>query len=305
MGTNGCHAGKPVYPDGAIVMSMTPDLLVSAKELAELIAEDKALVFDCRFDLLHPEQGRHSWLSAHIPGAVYAHLDDNLSGRITAQSGRHPLPLPRSFAAFLARSGWTRGRRVIAYDAQGGALAARLWWLMKYFGLGGASLLDGGIGAWMASGLMMESGEVRTRRQELPDVLPQAEMTLTTQDVVSGLQDKVITLVDVRAESRFQGEAEPIDSLAGHIPGALNYPMQNNLAEGYRFKSENELKSQFRPVTGKQDPSRVVSMCGSGVTACQNIFAMELAGLTGSRLYVGSWSEWIRDPLRPAVQGAR
>jgi len=286
-------------------MSMTPDLLISAHELYELIGEDKALVFDCRFDLFHPDRGRHSWLAAHIPGAVYTHLDDNLSGRITAQSGRHPLPLPRSFAAFLARSGWTEGRRVIAYDAQGGALAARLWWLMRYFGLGGASLLDGGIGAWMASGLPMESGEVRTRRQNLPDVLPQADMTLSTRDVMSGLQCEEITLLDVRAKSRFQGEAEPIDSLAGHIPGALNYPMQNNLAEGNRFKTENELKSQFRPLIGKQDPARVVNMCGSGVTACQNIFAMELAGLQGARLYVGSWSEWIRDPLRPVVQGAR
>ena len=157
----------------------------------------------------------------------------------------------------------------------------------------------------MACGLPMEAGEIQPRRQTLPEILPQPDMTLSTQEVLSGLQNDEITLLDVRAESRYQGESEPIDSLAGHIPGAVNYPMQSNLTEDNRFKSENELKSQFRLLLGKQDTALVVNMCGSGVTACQNLFAMELVGLKGARLYVGSWSEWIRDPLRPVVQGAR
>jgi thiosulfate/3-mercaptopyruvate sulfurtransferase len=283
---------------------MNGGLLVSAQQLAELIAEKEALVFDCRFDLLHPGLGRNSWLSAHIPGAVYAHLDDNLSGRITAVSGRHPLPFPSSFATFLARSGWTAGKKVVAYDAHGGSFAARLWWLMKYFDLGDVSLLDGGIGAWMVAGFQMESGPVRTSREALPQLTAHPEMTLNTQGVLNALHDGDIQLIDARAKDRFEGLSEPIDTVAGHIPGALNHPTDLNLVDGSYFRSETELGNLFRPVTGNKDPSQLVSMCGSGVTACQNLFAMELAGFRGALLYPGSWSEWIRDPARPIVQGA-
>lgn len=283
---------------------MEEELLVTAPQLAELIAQDQALVFDCRFDLFHPEQGRTSWLSAHIPGAVYAHLDQNLSGRVTSQSGRHPLPFPRSFGVFLARSGWTPGKRVVAYDAHGGAFASRLWWLMRYFGLGNTSLLNGGIGSWMAEGLPMESGETKTRREALPELVPDPSMTLNSQGVLNSLNESDIVLVDARAEERFEGQSEPIDSVAGHVPGAINHPMTENLENGTYFRNQSELKAQFRPLVKKSDPSEVVHMCGSGVTACQNLFSMELAGLHGSKLYVGSWSEWIKDPRRPILQGA-
>jgi thiosulfate/3-mercaptopyruvate sulfurtransferase len=279
-------------------------LLINATDLARLIADQEALVFDCRFDLMHPDRGRNSWLAAHIPGAVYAHMDDNLAGRITSQSGRHPLPFPRSFAAFLARSGWKPGVRVVAYDAHGGALASRFWWLMKYFGFEGVSLLDGGIGAWMTATLPMESGEVKTKRHSLPELEPHPEMTLNTQGVLNELQTGGIQLIDARAENRFEGLSEPIDTVAGHIPGALNHPTDRNVTDGTFFRTGADLRNGFKPLIGKRGPSAIVSMCGSGVTACQNLFAMELAGLKGGRLYPGSWSEWIRNPSRPVVKGA-
>ncbi len=283
---------------------MTEEILISAKGLSDLIKDGDVLVFDCRFDLFHPDKGHNSWLAAHIPGAVYTNLDKNLAGRITSRSGRHPLPSSRSFAAFLARSGWVPGKRVVAYDAHGGAFASRLWWLMKYFGLGNTALLNGGIGAWMACGFTMESGEVSKIRQALPDLNPNPEMTLNTRGVLYGLNRHEIQLLDARARDRFEGLNEPIDPVAGHIPGAINHSTDLNIENGSFFRNPSALKSGFRSLVKKTDPSQVVHMCGSGVTACQNLFAMELAGLEGSRIYVGSWSEWIRDPTRPVVKGA-
>ena len=283
---------------------MKSDLLISAQELAGLMADDGVLVFDCRFDLMHPGRGHNSWLAAHIPGAVYAHLDDNLAGRVNSHSGRHPLPATRSFAAFLARSGWTPDKRVVAYDANGGAFATRLWWLMKYFGLGNTSVLNGGIGAWMASTYPMESGKVQTRRKPSPELTPARHMVLNTLQVMTGLEQSGIQLLDARAPARFEGTSEPIDSVAGHIPGAQNHPMDRNFADDGNFRSEAELRSMFRSVVAKRETSGIVHMCGSGVTACQNQFAMELAGIEGTRVYIGSWSEWIRDPTRPIMLGA-
>ena len=282
---------------------MTDKLLVSAKRLAHWIEQGEALVFDCRFDLFHPGQGRNSWLAAHIPGAVYAHLDKNLSGRITAQSGRHPLPVPRSFATFLGQSGWTPEKKVVAYDAHGGVFAARLWWLMKYFGLAPAFLLDGGIGAWMTEGLQMQSGEVTTGRQPAPKLTPQPGLIVNSQEVLDSLDEGGMQLLDARAANRFEGQVEPIDAVGGHIPGAMNRPTSMNLVNGTFFRSAAELQASFRPLIGRDGADKIVHMCGSGVTACHNQFAMELAGLEGSRLYPGSWSEWIRVASRPIVRG--
>jgi thiosulfate/3-mercaptopyruvate sulfurtransferase len=282
---------------------MAGKLLIDAQELAAMIMSGECVVFDCRFDLQHPSVGRNSWLASHIPGAVYAHLDENLSGRITVRSGRHPLPAARSFASFLARSGWCEGVQAVAYDAQGGAFAARFWWLMKYFGLGGAVLLDGGIAAWMTATLPMESGEVSPARNVMPVLAPRHELALKTRDVVRELENGSIRLVDARDEHRFEGRSEPIDPVAGHIPGAMNHPMSQNLDVDRHFKQPAELKSGFRHVTARAEPADIVHMCGSGVTACQNIFAMELAGIEDTRLYSGSWSEWIKNPARPVALG--
>lgn len=278
--------------------------LLSAQALSDLMVDGSALVFDCRFDLAHPRQGHQSYLSAHLPGAFYADLDQHLSGRVTRHSGRHPLPLPRTFASLLARAGYTPERKVVAYDAHGGAFAARLWWLMQYFGLGRTAVLDGGIGAWMAAGFGLESGEVSAVRQPLPELRSRPELTLGTQDVISALDSGDIRLLDARAANRYRGEDETIDPVAGHVPGAANRPFSANLGEGGRFRPPAELRSEFRKLLGKHSPGEAVHMCGSGVTACHNVLAMELAGLPGSQLYPESWSGWISDPQRPVALGA-
>jgi thiosulfate/3-mercaptopyruvate sulfurtransferase len=277
--------------------------LVSIAELAELVASGSVLVFDCRFDLVHPQQGRSAWLSAHIPGAVHADLDQHLSGPISAHSGRHPLPAPDTFAAFLAESGYTRERKTVAYDAQGGAFAARLWWLMRYFGLGHCAVLDGGIGAWVAAGYSLEPGVVKPAPQAAPELTPRPVMVLDSQRVASGLENAEIRLLDARSANRFRGEDETLDPVAGHVPGALSHPFQNNLDEHGRFRDAASLRAEFQRALGAYRPEQAVHMCGSGVTACQNVLAMECAGLPGSRLYPESWSGWITDPDRPVARG--
>ena len=282
---------------------MAEELLVSAHRLAEMIAAKECMVFDCRFDLRHRQQGRNSWLAAHIPGAVYAHLDENLAGKVTAMSGRHPLPNTRSFAAFLARSGWTPGEKVVAYDANSGAFAARLWWLMKYYDQRPVSLLDGGINAWMGAQLPLESGPVEPERQLLNRLYTHADMVLNVQAVIDGLAVDEILLLDARDGDRFEGRAETIDPVAGHVPGARSRPLELNLTGRKQFLAPEQLRASFRSLTKATDASKVVHMCGSGVTACHNQFAMELAGIEAGRLYAGSWSEWIRDPARPVATG--
>jgi thiosulfate/3-mercaptopyruvate sulfurtransferase len=278
--------------------------LVSAAELAELIASGSVLLFDCRFDLAHAQQGRSAWLSAHIPGAVYANLDQHLSGPISAHSGRHPLPAPDAFAAFLAGSGYTRDTRTVAYDAQGGAFAARLWWLMRYFGLGPCAVLDGGIGAWAAAGHSLEHGEVTPVPQDVPELTARPVMVLDSERVASGLESAEIRLLDARSANRFRGEDETLDPVAGHVPGALSHPFQNNLDERGHFRDAASLRAEFERALGAHRPEQTVHMCGSGVTACLNVLAMEWAGLPGSRLYPESWSGWITDPDRPVAQSS-
>lgn len=277
--------------------------LVSVEALADLIIGNDVLVFDCRFDLAHPRQGYQSYLSAHIPGALYADLDRDLSGRVTRFSGRHPLPGKRAFASFLARSGYAAGDKLVAYDAHGGAFAARLWWLMQYFGLGRTAVLDGGIGAWTAAALSLEPGEREVPRSPMPELEPRPELTLSTPDVADALQQGEIVLLDARAANRYQGEEETIDPVAGHVPGARNRPFAINLGDGGRFRSPEVLRGEFRKILGKHSPGEMVHMCGSGVTACQNLLAMEWAGLHGSKLYPPSWSGWISDPSRPVALG--
>ena len=274
--------------------------LVEPGVVQEWVARDRCVLFDCRFNLNDTDAGRSAWLEGHIPGAVYAHLDDDLSGPVTPGSGRHPLPAPDDFAAFLGRSGWRPGKYAVAYDGAGGMIAARLWWLMKYFGLKGGRLLNGGLAAWRAAGLPLEDGAAEIIPCDPPKVQPRPELVMETQDIERALQNHEISLLDARAGVRFRGEAEPLDTVAGHVPGALNFPCDDNLAEG-RLKQTPELREAYQSVLDEGMP--VVHMCGSGVTACLNLLAMEEAGFTENRLYVGSWSEWIRDPKRPVALG--
>lgn len=285
-------------------VSYRDTMLITADALADLLGCNACLVFDCRFDLKDPAAGHASWLAAHIPGAVYAHLDHDLAGPVTAASGRHPLPDAGAFAKFLAQSGWQPGWPVVAYDASGGAIAARLWWLMKYFGLQQVMLLDGGYDAWLAAGLPVASGAESTTPQPVTRLTAQEDMVWNHEAVAAALQRREIVLLDARAGDRFAGQNETIDPVAGHVPGAVNRPFGQNLAADQRFRPADHLCAAFLKLSDNQGAAHVVHMCGSGVTACHNLFAMELAGIKGSRLYAGSWSEWIRDPARPVAVGS-
>lgn len=278
---------------------MKRQLLVSATDLRARLEAGNTRVFDCRFNLVERDQGRAEWLAGHIPGAAYADLDRDLASPVTEESGRHPLPAAEAFSGFLARSGWTPGMDIVAYDAQGGAFAARLWWLMRYFGHDVVALLDGGLPAWVSAGGELVAGEETFGAVPVPELRPDAEQVLDAGAVTAGLASGEILLIDARDEARFAGRTEAIDAVAGHVPGAVNRPFQLNLGEGGRFLDPDALRAGFHERLAGREPGEVVHMCGSGVTACHNQFAMAQAGLPGSRLYVGSWSEWIRDANRP------
>ena len=278
---------------------MAHQILFSPQKLHAAQKSNSCIIVDCRFDLGDPGSGYRDYLEAHIPGAIYAHLDEDLSSPVTVNSGRHPLPDADKFAAFLARSGWQPGIRLVAYDSAGGAIAARLWWLMKYFGHDCAALLDGGITSWQSAGYELESGRVTTTGKVPASFNESSEMVMSTTEVLEGLGKDGRALVDVRASERYSGEFEPIDSVAGHVPGSVNYPLQLNLSQNGRFKSARQIRDGLLGLSKSLEAKDVVYMCGSGVTACHTLFAAELAGLSGSKLYAGSWSEWIRDPSRP------
>jgi thiosulfate/3-mercaptopyruvate sulfurtransferase len=276
--------------------------LISAAELAALPPAD-VLVVDCRHDLADAGKGERDHLAGHVPGAVFASLDRDLSD-LTRQSqglGRHPLPLEPDFAAVLGRWGWRPGLQVVAYDAGSGALAAaRLWWLLRLAGERAVAVLDGGFAAWQAAGLPVETS-VPARTPTRVDVHYDPARVVLDHAAVAARPDQV--LLDARAAPRYRGDTEPLDRVGGHIPGALNRPFAENLQPDGRFKSADELKREFLAVLGDRAPSQVVHSCGSGVTACHNLLAMEHAGLAGSRLYAPSWSGWVSDPARPVATG--
>lgn len=280
---------------------MTDRILFSAQELHALQADGDCLPVDCRFSLADPGAGHKAYLESHIPGAAYAHLDDDLSGPLTRDSGRHPLPSADGFAAFLGRIGWQPGTLMVVYDNAGGAIAARLWWLMKYLGHDGTGMLDGGIDAWQAAGYRLESGSVSVKPAPVSDFNLREDLVVSTEELARKLGEDRIVLVDARDRERFSGEVEPIDRVAGHIPGAVNYPYSRNLTSNGGFKKGEDIRVEFETLTRDQQSRDLVHMCGSGVTACHNIFAAELAGIKEPCLYVGSWSEWIQDASRPTT----
>lgn len=277
---------------------MSSEILVSADRLAQLIIAGDCLVVDCRFDLSAVNKGRSDWLAGHIPGAHYAHLDEDLAAPVTVHSGRHPLPEARAFAGFLASLGWSEGQLVVACDAGSGAFAGRLWWLMRYFGQP-AALLDGGVAAWKEAGLTLETGPAESPPAPPACLQANTAMVVSTEQVLENLAAKNDIVLDARAPDRFSGQHEPLDTKGGHIPGAINRHLQLNLASSGKFKDPATLNSEFESLLGETSAAAIVHSCGSGVTACHNLFAMELAGMGTGRLYPGSWSEWIRDPSRP------
>lgn len=259
------------------------------------------IVVDCRFDLADPEAGRAAYREGHIRGARYAHLDEDLSGHRTPRSGRHPLPAPSQLAHTLGQWGIGDTTQVIAYDSSGGAMAARLWWLLRWLGHKRCALLDGGLPAWQREGLPVTAKQPTVIPTKITDRHNDA-LWVDSQSVLANIDRGDDLLIDARGASRYRGDEEPLDPVAGHVPGAVNLPLTGNLGPDGCFLGAATLRERFMAAIDGKSSKHVLHMCGSGVTACHNLLAMEVAGLTGSRLYAGSWSEWIRDPNRPVAK---
>jgi thiosulfate/3-mercaptopyruvate sulfurtransferase len=278
---------------------MSYQTLISAADLTRRIEQGDVLTCDCRFDLGDPHAGHRAYLEGHVPGAIYVDLERDLSGKPTGANGRHPLPDRLAFAARMAELGVGRDTLVVSYDTSGGYYASRLWWMMHWLGHGQAAVLDGGLGAWTAAGLPLKQGGERATPGDLvasaAAVMPVADV----QAIEANLDSGDLLVVDARTAERFHGQPHPLDTASGHIPGAVNHFYQLNLSADGRFRSADELARDFAAVIGDTLPEKVVHQCGSGVTATHNLLAMEVAGLKGSRLYPGSWSEWTSDPSRP------
>ena len=276
--------------------------LIDTQTLADHLDEPEWIIFDCRFSLTDPEAGRKAYAEGHIPGARYAHLNDDLSSPVTPASGRHPLPSPKTLAEKLGRWGVDRKKQVIAYDENGGAFAARLWWLLRWLGHEAVAVLDGDLRKWRR-----ENRPISDR--EPPPKPASFQPTISSQSWVDSAEMEQIvahgthTILDARAKERFSGAVEPLDKRAGHIPGARNAPFQDNLDADGRFLTADTLRARFERYLSDMPPTQIVHMCGSGVTACHNLLAMEHAGLAGARLYPGSWSEWIADSAHLVAQG--
>lgn len=275
--------------------------IISADEAARHLDNPDWVIVDCRFDLKNPSWGLQSYQQMHIPGAVYAHMDHDLSGPITPNSGRHPLPDIQTITTRLSKWGIDQQKQVIVYDTAGGAFACRLWWQLRFVGHWSVAVLDGGFQTWQQSGYPIATGiEVRSPATFIPQV--DWNMVADANEVERIRQDDSYRLIDARAPERYRGELEPIDPIAGHIPGALNRFHGNNLGPDGKFLSPAQLRSHFNTLIEDTPPDRVIMYCGSGVTSVHHILAMEIAGLPGARLYAGSWSEWIRDPNRPIAK---
>lgn len=276
---------------------MTYTTLISAQTLQQQLEHPDLVIVDCRFSLADSAAGSYAYRHGHIPHARYAHLNQQLSSAVTALTGRHPLPDFTQLANTLGAWGISNSSQVVVYDDAGGAFAGRLWWLLRSLGHQQVAVLDGGIQHWKRQGYALTTVLPHIKPSVFRPYLNPHEW-LTASQVQNALARKAICLVDARTPERYRGEQEPIDPVAGHIPGALNRPFQQNLNPQGLFLSPEQLALQFKHLLGAYHPEQTVHYCGSGVTACHNILAMEVAGLTGSKLYAGAWSEWIRDKNR-------
>ncbi|WP_404479732.1 sulfurtransferase [Novosphingobium sp. BL-52-GroH] len=281
---------------------MVYETLIDVDALRALVASGgDLLLLDCEFELGMPDKGPAIYAQGHIPGARHAHLDDDLASPPDGSNGRHPLPAPVALAAWLRAQGLRRGQQVVAYDSSGGAWAARAWWLLRWLGHGPVAVLDGGKPAWVAAGLPLESGA------PLPAVSgdfeagePLVPAPVSAAEVLANIEAGTAQVLDARDPSRFAGDPNPMDPVAGHIPGARNRFFRDNLGPDGRFRDATGLAADFSALLGG---APAILQCGSGVTACHNALAMAVAGLPAGRLYPGSWSEWIADPARPVATG--
>ncbi|TPQ26426.1 sulfurtransferase [Methylomonas koyamae] len=276
---------------------MTYTTLISAATLAANLDNPNWRIFDCRFSLADSAAGFKFYRSGHIPGAVYADLNQDLSSPVQAYTGRHPLPNFDSLAEKLGKWGVNNRSQVVVYDDAGGAFAGRMWWLLRSMGHTQVAVLDGGYGHWRKQGLPTATALPKISASAFRAYLDNRQW-LGASQVETGLASRSIILVDARTPERFLGKVEPIDPVAGHVPGAINRPLQSNLDRNGLFLAPDQLRQQFTDLISPFPAERVVHMCGSGVTACHNLLAMEIAGLGGSKLYAGSWSDWIRNRNR-------
>jgi len=276
---------------------MVHTTLISVADLAQHLHDPAFVIFDCRHELTNPDFGIKAYAQSHIANARFAHLDRDLAAPLNGRNGRHPLPDPAVFADWLARMGVSNDKHVIGYDNAAGVYSSRLWWMLRWLGHQGVAVLDGGWQAWLAAGQAVSAEVPVTKRSRFTGT-PQ-ESPVDWKYVLEHLQSPDMVLIDARANDRYHGRNETIDPIGGHIPGARNRFFKDNLTPQGLFKSPEQLRDDFRPFVGSGSPEKIVSQCGSGVTACHNLLAMEIAGLKGGRLYPGSWSEWIADPSRP------
>jgi len=286
-------------------MSLSVPLIDAAALRERLASAEPPVLLDTSFDLADPAAGERSYREGHLPGAHYLHLDRDLADHTHAPGapfrGRHPLPARETFAATLGRLGIGPSTQVVVYDRQGATFAARAWWMLRWLGHREVAVLDGGLQAWVAAGGALNQEPPAPRGPTTYTPAPSLMPTVDADTLAAGLGG--LRLIDARAAERFRGDVEPLDPVAGHIPGALNRPFKDNLDVQGRFQRPEALREAFLPLLGGRPASEVVHQCGSGVTACHNLLAMEAAGLSGAALYPGSWSEWCADPARPVARG--
>ena len=275
--------------------------LISVADLARNLDNPQFLIFDCRHELTDPHYGAKAYAQSHLPGAHFASLDRDLAAPLTGKNGRHPMPDPDTFAAWLGKMGVRNGVQVVGYDDNAGVYPSRLWWMLKWLGHDAVAVLDGGLNAWLKAG--------QPTTTEVPPARP-ANFTAQVRDinvdadyVMAHLNSADMLVIDARANDRFRGENETIDPVGGHIPGAVNRLFRTNVDSDGLFRQPEALKQEFESLIGSTPVANVVHQCGSGVSACHNLLAMEIAGLGGARLYPGSWSEWVSDPARPVATG--
>ena len=280
---------------------MNYNTIISAADLAGIIDQDNVRIFDCRFMLKDPQGGLKMYQEGHLPNAQFADMDTQLSSPMTETSGRHPLPDIDAFVKQLGQWGVNNDTQVIAYDDISGAFAARMWWLLRFLGHEKVAVLDGGMQQWQKIGKQLTQDVPTITAQEF-NAQPQMDWLVEIETVQTELKNKNITLIDARAADRYTGKDQQTDPVPGHVPGARSLPFPGNLVDGI-FNTPETIRSRFAEVIGDQELDKVVNMCGSGVTACHNLLALAVAGYAPTKLFVGSWSQWIRDKSRPVALG--
>ena len=276
--------------------------IVSSADAAAHLSDPDWVILDCQHDLINHAFGREAYAREHIPGAQFVSMEDDMAGAVTGRNGRHPLPTPDALERVFGRLGVTEGRQVVTYDSSQNTYAGRLWWTLRWLGFRSVAVLDGGLGKWKAEGRTLTTS-VPIARPATFHARPDDSMQVEVAAIVANLGKPGLRVIDARTAERYSGAQESIDPVAGHIPGALLRPWKDNVNPDGTYKSAAALRAEYTALLAGTPASDVVHQCGSGVSACHNLVAMELAGLTGARLYVGSWSEWCADPARPVAKG--